>query len=235
MFRTMTAALCLTAGLTAGTARPAGACDLALLFAVDVSGSIDAGEYATQMRGLADALRDYQVAEMLARGNAHIALVQWSGATRQLLSMPWTPIASFTDATRAALTIASMPRAYDQSSTAIGEALMFAEAVFDHAPPCARRVIDVSGDGVSNEGLLPEHRIEALGLAGITVNALVIDVDMPGLTDYFRNRVITGEGAFALRANGWEDYPLRIRQKLMREIASEMAELELPEEFPVLP
>jgi Ca-activated chloride channel family protein len=35
---------------------PGRACEMALLLAIDVSGSIDAGEYALQVKGLADAL-----------------------------------------------------------------------------------------------------------------------------------------------------------------------------------
>ncbi len=37
------------------------ACDLALLLAVDVSGSVDPQEYRIQMDGLAAGLRDWQV------------------------------------------------------------------------------------------------------------------------------------------------------------------------------
>ena len=57
--------LCLPARLAA--------CDLALLFAVDVSGSVDPSEYRIQMVGLAEALGDAQVAEALVGGQATMA------------------------------------------------------------------------------------------------------------------------------------------------------------------
>ncbi|MEO0864759.1 MAG: DUF1194 domain-containing protein, partial [Pseudomonadota bacterium] len=52
---------------------------LALLLAVDVSGSVDKQEYRTQMDGLAAALRDGIVADALVAQRAQVALVQWTG------------------------------------------------------------------------------------------------------------------------------------------------------------
>ena len=46
--------VCIWAMMPGGLA----ACDLALVLAVDVSGSVDAGEYQIQMGGLAEALRE---------------------------------------------------------------------------------------------------------------------------------------------------------------------------------
>ena len=55
LVRTLVIASCLT--------QPALACDLALLLAVDVSGSVSRDEYRIQSDGLAAALRDGLVAE----------------------------------------------------------------------------------------------------------------------------------------------------------------------------
>ena len=78
-----------------GTALPAQACDLALVLAVDVSGSVDAEEYRIQMDGLAEALRDPIVSEALVRAEAHLMLVQWTGATRQMVTLPWRAMTNF--------------------------------------------------------------------------------------------------------------------------------------------
>ena len=59
------------------------ACDLALVLAVDVSGSVDRGEYRVQMDGLAAALRDGVVVDALIHQQAYVSLIQWSGASRQ--------------------------------------------------------------------------------------------------------------------------------------------------------
>jgi Ca-activated chloride channel family protein len=48
------------------------ACDLALVLAVDVSGSVDRAEYQTQMQGLAIALQDGIVADVLVDQSAKV-------------------------------------------------------------------------------------------------------------------------------------------------------------------
>lgn len=196
---------------------PVTACDLALALAVDISGSVDPTEYDIQMQGLAEGLRDGAVAEALVSSKAQIALVQWTGASRQEWSIDWTRIESFADTEALATRIASTPRAWRNFSTAIGEALAFTMNGFSKVPDCRRRVIDVSGDGMSNEGQDPRGLHAALGEAGITVNALVIEGQDLDLTAYYWENVITGDGAFVVTANGFAEYPARMRLKLLRE------------------
>lgn len=206
--------LCL--GLSAA---PAGACDLALLLAIDVSGSVDSREYELQTKGLADALQDGIVSEALVVAEAAVALVQWTGQSRQAVAIPWTQVKSFEEVDALAAQVAATPRIWRNFATAIGQALELSLATFDDAPPCRRKVIDISGDGRSNEGLAPSQVHPRLDAAGVTVNALVIEGSEPDLTAYFRTEVITGPNAFAFSANGYADYPERIRQKLRRETA----------------
>lgn len=214
-------------GATLATA-PAQACDIALLLAVDVSGSVDADEYRVQMDGLAAGLRDGIVVEALVQGQSAVALMQWTGAGRQDLSLPWMPVHSFAQAEALAQAIEDMARVWNSYSTAIGDALLQAKMVFATAPDCRRRVVDVSGDGSSNEGPPPITGRQALAEMGVTVNALVIETDQTDLTGYFWENVITGAGAFVVTANGFEEYPLRIRQKLIREVAEQLSELHDP-------
>lgn len=199
------------------------ACDLALVLAVDVSGSVDAGEYRLQMDGLAAGLRDSVVSEALVRGRAQVLLMQWSGSSRQEVSIPWVEVASFDALEVLAKRIEAAPRPWQNYSTAIGEALMQALPHFDEVADCDRRVIDVSGDGPSNEGMPPDDVRQRLKDAGITVNAIAIEQSSPDLTAYFYEHVIRGEGAFVVTANSFEDYPERIRRKLLREVAQQTA------------
>lgn len=206
-------------------AAPSRACDLALILAVDVSGSVDPDEYRTQMQGLSDALGDAVVAEALIRGHSALLLMQWTGESRQVVSIPWTQIDSPAALDAFAAEVATMPRRWRNFSTAMGEALDLALAEFARAPVCGRRVVDISGDGSSNEGREPQTFHDALARAGVTVNALSIEGSEDGLTDYFRDNVITGPGAFVMPANGYQDYPDRIRRKLIRETASAFSAL----------
>jgi len=218
MYRAL--AFTLAAGLVASPARP---CGLALALAVDVSGSVDRAEYTLQMKGLAEALRDSVVSEALVRSEAAVLLVQWTGTSRQDLSLPWTRIRDFQDVETLANRISAMPRTWRNFSTAIGEALRFTLEQFDSAPPCRRRAIDVSGDGVSNEGIEPTGMHPALRAAGITVNGLAIEESSSDVTGYFWENLIVGEGAFVVTANSFQDYPDRIRMKLLRETTRQIS------------
>ncbi len=202
----------------------AGACELALLLAVDVSGSVDTREYRTQMDGLAAALRDGVVSEALLVGRARVAVMQWSGASRQEMSIPWTVITSFDDVETLAERIQSAPRPWRNYSTALGQALAVGVAQFAQVPECRRRIIDVSGDGKSNEGLAPQEMRRSLTDFGITVNAIAIEESEADLTAYFYESVIWGEGAFVVTASSFADYPMQIRRKLIREVAQKTAD-----------
>lgn len=217
------------AGLAAVLATPARACDLALVLAVDVSGSVDPAEYMIQMQGLAEALRDPVISEALVRGEAAVSLVQWTGSSRQDLTIPWMRLRDFDAVEAFAASVETTPRAWRMYSTAIGEALSFSAALFQAVPDCTRRVVDVSGDGVSNEGIEPDSLRPGLAALGVTVNALVIEPPDRDLVEYFHRNVITGPGAFAIRANGFAEYPERIRRKLLREVATPLSRLTLPD------
>ncbi|SLN50346.1 DUF1194 domain-containing protein [Ruegeria meonggei] len=218
LFRSIAACLCLTP--------PAMACDLALALAVDVSGSVDSTEYRIQMDGLAAGLRDPIVSEALLRGEARLMLVQWTGSSRQKITVPWTHIDSFETLDRFADQVARDPRVWRNFSTAIGEALEMTMSSFDSVKNCKRHLIDISGDGVSNEGVEPSELHATLRTKGVTVNAIAIEESEPDLTAYFFENVIVGEGAFVVSATGFADYPERIRKKLLREVTQQTAGLD---------
>ncbi|MCV3272204.1 DUF1194 domain-containing protein [Roseobacter sinensis] len=205
--------LCCLAG-----GRSALACQLALVLAVDVSGSVDTREYDIQMQGLAAALREGVIIDALIEQEAQVALIQWTGSSRQRQTIPWTAIRTAEDVARLADAVGGNRRVWRNYSTAIGEALVAAEEALRAVPQCARKVIDVSGDGISNEGIHPRDRHPALAEMDVTVNGLAIETDEEDLTGWFYENLIRGEGAFVMTANGFEDYPAQIRRKLQREI-----------------
>ena len=213
-------------GLAVSAGSLAQACDLALVLAVDVSGSVDPQEYRIQMDGLAEALRDGIVAEALVDAQAWLTLVQWTGSSRQQTSIAWAQMTTFDAVEAFAERVTQEPRLWRNYSTAIGEALHYSLASFDDIPDCRRKVIDVSGDGSSNEGLSPRDMHAALNAEKVTVNAVVIETDGEDLTGYFWENVITGEGAFVMTANGFADYPDRIRRKLQRETVRQLSDLD---------
>ncbi|MGR3314529.1 DUF1194 domain-containing protein [Roseovarius indicus] len=208
---------------------PAAACDIALVLAVDVSGSVDRHEYSIQMQGLAEGLRDGAVSEALVAGEAAVMVMHWTGASRQEVVVPWTRMTGFDVLERFAGEVERAPRQWRNFSTAIGEALLFARDRLAEAPACGRRVIDISGDGSSNEGIAPGAVRGALLADGIVVNALVIEGAEPRMTEYFWENVILGPGAFVITANSYAEYPARMRRKLLREVAKQISARERAE------
>ncbi|MFK7870526.1 MAG: DUF1194 domain-containing protein [Roseobacter sp.] len=210
------------------TTAPARACDLALVLAVDVSGSVDAREYEIQMQGLAAGLQDGIVIDALIDANAMVTLIQWTGSSRQRQTIPWQQMNTDLDVAAFATAVTANKRVWRNYSTAIGEALVVAEKALEQVGQCRRKVIDVSGDGISNEGILPHDRHPALAQKGIVVNALAIETDDDDLTGWFFENLIWGEGAFVITANGFEDYPEQIRRKLQRETTRQISGIQVP-------
>jgi Ca-activated chloride channel family protein len=203
---------------------PASACSVALVLAMDVSGSVSREEYALQMNGLADALGDPLVSEALVNARALVALIQWSGYSRQRVSIPWRSIHAADDVTALRAEVETMPRAFRNYATAIGEVLDDAVDLLVDAPrDCTRKVIDVSGDGATNEGKRPAHVHARLAMMGVTVNGLAIRGSEPNIVEHFREQVIYGPGAFVEIADGYADYPRAIRRKLIAELSQPVA------------
>ncbi|MDI3335114.1 DUF1194 domain-containing protein [Defluviimonas aestuarii] len=200
--------------------RPVLACDVALVLTIDVSGSIDRGEYRLQVQGLADALADPEIADAMVLGQVALAVVEWSGTGQQALSMPWRRMLSYDEVADFSARARDLKRAYSGSDTAVGEAIAFSVQQFAAVSDCRRKVIDVSGDGPQNAGfpLAPERT--GAEAAGIEINAVAIEDigQATPITEFYRRFVITRNG-FVMTARGLEDYPRTIRAKILREVA----------------
>lgn len=202
------------------TLQPAAArdCQLALLLAIDVSGSVDDAEYQLQTEGTAAALRDPEIAAALIQGQVALAIMQWSSTGMQKMVQPWQQIDSAERLAAVAEAAAIEARAFGKADTAVGEAISFAVKQFDDVPDCPRRVIDISGDGVQNSGAsLSDARASAIA-AGISINAIAIEGIGVAISEFYRRQVIT-KGGFVVTAAMHTDYPRAIRLKILREIA----------------
>ncbi|WP_235917235.1 DUF1194 domain-containing protein [Maritimibacter harenae] len=215
-------------------------CRQALVLALDVSGSVDAGEYRLQMDGLAQALTAPEVAAaILAPGAAPVAfyIFEWSGPQFQNVLVDWTRVADRPTLDSIAGTLRATRRSPSPPSTALGTAMAVSAQALADGPECWKRTIDISGDGKSNTGPRPQDLSGLDNFDEVTVNALVINtIDSMGagpgdedLMSYFRSVVIRGPGAFAEPADGFEDYARAMKKKLLREItALAVGRLDLP-------
>ena len=198
----------------------ANACEVALLLSIDISGSIDAGEYAIQTQGLALAMNDAAIVDALVAGQMTLAVVHWSGVGRQALVIPWKQMLAPADVVGFAAAAAAQPRTFTASDTAVGEAIDFSASQFAQVADCQRKVIDISGDGPENSGFTDAAASARTHDLGIEINAIAIE-DM-GQTDpvtrYYQKWVVT-RGGFVITARGLEDYPRAMREKVLREIS----------------
>ncbi len=196
--------------------------DLELVLAVDVSWSVSGEEFDLQVRGLAEAFRSPMVNEAIrASGDLGlaVALIQWSSHRKQVLAVDWTVIHDEKTASDFAEEVENMPRVL-AGNTAIGSVLEFAIPQFaGNGFQGRRKVIDVSGDGRSNQGPEPWLVRDVVVAHGITVNGLAILNEDPTLDRYYSTNVIGGTGAFVVTANDYEAFRVAIVAKLIKEIS----------------
>ena len=212
--------LLTTAALLAKSASAAGA-GLALVLAVDVSASVTPDSYLLQRDGIARAFENPRLVNAISAlpGGIEALVLEWSDPDRIAITVGWTRLADTTGATAFAAAVRATKRS-SEGLTAIGPALLTAAAVFDHAPePAARRIIDISGDGMANFGLPPAVARDRTVAAGIAINGLAILTEEPWLEAYYRSNVIGGPGAFVLAARDFRSFADAMLRKLVQEVA----------------
>ncbi|SFO83800.1 DUF1194 domain-containing protein [Tranquillimonas alkanivorans] len=205
---------------------PAGAeagCRLALLLALDVSSSVDADEDALQRSGLARALVAPEVRDAVFAVPGEpvaLAVYEWSGRYQQDVLLDWTLLRAPADLEAASQAIAGSRRGHAEFPTALGYAVGYSARLFARAPECLFRTLDVSGDGVNNDGFPPRLAYENFPLEGVTVNGLPIGGHDPEVFAFYGTEVLRGPGAFLEVAENFEDYERAMRRKLVREIGA---------------
>ncbi len=189
-----------------------------MVLAVDGSASVNYDEFGLIAGGMAAALRDPAVAEGLI-GKSVLALLLWSGAGQQDIITGWTRIDTAADLAAFADDVDNMPRTVRAGQTAIGEALLASLTLLAQVPAIpARNIVDVVGDGRSNDGIAPGPVRDRMAAADITINGLCILHEEPDLLAFYSAEVIGGPGAFAVTCREYRDFTEAMRQKLTREI-----------------
>jgi len=226
--------LLLCSSLLMPTLTRAEPCRLALVLALDVSGSVDEAEYAQQLNGLSFALNSAEVRAAILKNPetpVHLAVFEWSSRNHQFLVQPWTVLDSHNAIDVAVDRIRSYRKKRAGLKTALSTALLFAGELLEEKKECWQKTVDVSGDGKNNIGPAPSRVYELDTFIGVTVNALVVgnpslpqkagvgeSLTQSDLQSYFEREVIHGRSAFAMIANGYEDFAQAMKRKLLREI-----------------
>jgi hypothetical protein len=210
------------------------ACRQALSLGLDVSGSVDDEEYQLQLDGVITALNAREVTDVLfmqPEAPIRLHVFEWSGPINQTIIVPWTAIQTPADLAHVTQLLQAHNRGVRAPTTAIGSAILAGYTYLEGHPECWKRTLDLSGDGETNVGPLPETVSEELRPVGVTVNGLVVGagdldgdderfVDIKQLSAYYRANVIRGPGAFVEVALGYEEYAATMERKLLRELAS---------------
>ena len=226
-----------TPGLFARPARAADPVDVALVLAADVSRSINDDEFALQRQGYAAAITSPKVMEAIHSGpHGAIALcfLEWAGEPEQRVLVEWATVRGDADAEKFAAAVLAAPRAF-VGRTAIGTAIDVSMSVLGESAVVAdRQVIDVSGDGTSNQGRMVTEARDAAVNAGVVINGLSIfnrraaemggylalHTNPPGgLAKYYQENVIGGLGSFVLPIDNFNSFGDAMIRKLVTEIA----------------
>ncbi|WP_299354487.1 DUF1194 domain-containing protein [uncultured Shimia sp.] len=202
-------------------------CRQALALGLDVSGSVDTNEYRLQLDGLAAALSAPEVREVLLAEPdwpVRLAVFEWSGPrqfNRRLL-VGWTEVTTLQDLDQIIALLHQTQRRPADPSTALGSAITYGTELLEIQSDCPKRTLDISGDGKSNTGPLPQS-VPSPGW--LVVNGLTIGDDsgnaklsLQELSAYYTANVIRGPGAFVETAQSFDDYERAMARKLLREL-----------------
>jgi hypothetical protein len=202
--------------------QPRAEVDVALVLAVDSSGSISEDRLSLQIGGYIDALRHPSLIDAIRggrRGRIGLTYVTWTDARRQDQVVPWRVIEDKAGAYAFANAIQTALRPVP-GWTSISAAIDFCTGLLlSNGYTAARRVIDISGDGANNDGRPVTDARDAAVAAGVTINGLPIVEIEPELEAYYRDNVIGGPDSFVVVAKDSGAFGAAVLRKLLVEIA----------------
>ena len=231
--RQAAAALCALT-LWGGAAQARGgpvAVDAEIVFAVDISYSMDRIEQEMQRDGYVQALTSPDFLNALksnAIGKIAVAYMQWASYGDQDVLIPWTVIDGPESAAAVAKRLKEAPYRRAQRTSISGAIDASMKMFRGNGYDGARLVIDVSGDGPNNNGrIVTEARDEAVE-QGVTINGLPLvgirewmsPADIRELDVYYEDCVIGGPESFSVTIRDTNSFIEATRTKLVREIAS---------------
>lgn len=204
--------------------------DVELVFAVDVSYSMDPEEQYLQRQGYIEALRSPLLIEAINKGihgKIAVTYIEWAGEYAQRIVVPWMVIDSAASAERFIAVLEAIPAQRLQRTSISGAIDFSAKQFINNGFSSFRQVIDISGDGSNNHGRpVNKARDEALA-AGIVINGLPIILNRPNerfrdvdrLDHYYEDCVTGGPASFVIPINDRTQFIQATRTKLILEIS----------------
>ena len=196
-----------------------------LCLAVDSSGSISDEDWRKQIDAYLDALRDDTVVPQT--GAVAVSIVPFSTFSQVSLPMTEVTSANVAGVITDRLTALRSARPYS-TETAIGDAIAQCVRTFT-ADSSAKRLIDVSTDGVNNEGRDPElaaneavnlARVSAINLLGIGDEVKQGEAELKKIARPGPAKQM-GEGpGFVKIVDEWSQFKDALRAKLQAELGT---------------
>ncbi|TVR11817.1 MAG: DUF1194 domain-containing protein [Salinarimonadaceae bacterium] len=220
-------AFCLALS-AASQARAETEVDVALVLAVDISFSMSMEELTLQRDGFVDAFRSREVQNAIENGltgRIAVTYMEWAGVAGHAVLAPWTVIEDAAGAVAFSAVIEAQPTRRMRRTSISAAIDRSMDLLADSGVFAIREVIDISGDGVNNEGRPVEAARDAALDRGVIINGLPIMIERHGAFDianldaYFVDCVIGGPGAFVIPVREPEQFAEAIRRKLVLEIA----------------
>ncbi|MCA1443199.1 DUF1194 domain-containing protein [Ensifer sp. IC4062] len=205
--------------------------DVAVVFAVDFSSSVDPGTADLQRDGHAAALTSPEVIEAIASihlGCISVTYFEWSSPGRLCTVLPWTRICGREDAEAAAFVIQEKGDTgfgrRGRGGTSLSSAIDVGRLLFDQfRGRAAKKVIDISANGENNDGLPVQQSRRTAIAKGYSINAIAIPAENEKppyrLGSYLPTMSLGGPGAFVMTPTDTSDYAAALRRKLVTEIS----------------
>lgn len=202
--------------------------ELSLL--VDVSGSISNAEWQLQRDGYAQAFQTMNFNAIVGTGNSiAVNFVEWSNGSQQSQRVGWTLISNQAEAVAFGNAIAAIGTRAFNENTGPQSALKW---ITDNSGSGAdsnsfqgnnftsdMQIIDVSGDGVRNDGLTGTQGRDWAVAAGIDqINGLVIGGDNT-VFQYYQQNIQAGTNSFVNAVANFSGFAAAIREKIHLEVS----------------
>jgi uncharacterized protein DUF1194 len=197
---------------------------LALVLAVDASGSVSDDRFELQKQGYAAAFQNRQVLNSirsLTTQSIAVTMMQWTGPELHVQTVDWTLVKDEVSVNALAEAIEGSKRQLFGGGTSISGAIDYSRILLTASPFLGiRRAIDISGDGANNRGRAVTLARDEAVRDGISIKP-ILSLE-PELGRYYYDNVIGGPGAFMVPARDYETFADAILKKLITEIASRL-------------
>lgn len=206
--------------------------DTELALVIDVSGSVDATDYALQMSGYEAAFNNISVQSNIDSLTNGLAVEVFFFSTSLAVAGVETILSSAADASAFASTIGSLVRPFSGGTNpSIGMAAAL-DWIANNNYESSNLVIDVSGDGPGFASAAQTQR-DLAEAAGVIINGLAIDdgtafVDgCNSVTGFYALNIITSDGQ-CFQATGFEDFENAIIAKIQAETGGDDSTADVP-------